>query len=68
MSARRLSVVINTFNRANSLPATLDGLDRQTGGSFEVIVVSVRARVSSSRSPAGRSPISRMNSSSHESK
>ncbi len=35
----RASVVINTYNRAASLPATLDGLRRQVGAEFEVIVV-----------------------------
>ena len=39
MSAPRLSVVINTYNRAASLPATLDGLSRQVDGDFEVVVV-----------------------------
>ena len=35
----RMSVVINTYNRAASLPATLDGLSRQVATGFEVIVV-----------------------------
>ena len=35
----RVSVVIPTYNRANSLPATLDGLLQQTYAEFEVIVV-----------------------------
>ena len=39
MSAPLISVVINTYNRAASLPATLDGLSRQTDGGFEVVVV-----------------------------
>ena len=39
MTTPRISVVINTYNRAASLPATLDGLTRQVGGDFEVVVV-----------------------------
>jgi len=37
--AMTCSVVINTYNRASSLPATLDGLTRQTYEDFEVVVV-----------------------------
>jgi len=39
MSSLPISVVINTYNRAASLPATLDGLTRQVDGDFEVVVV-----------------------------
>ncbi len=39
MTAFPFSVVINTYNRALSLPDTLDGLTRQIDQNFEVVVV-----------------------------
>ncbi|CAB4916476.1 unannotated protein [freshwater metagenome] len=39
MTSFPFSVVINTYNRASSLPATLDGLTRQIDKNFEVVVV-----------------------------
>lgn len=39
METPRVSVVINTYNRAHRILATLEGLDRQTYPNFEVIVV-----------------------------
>lgn len=39
MTSFPFSVVINTYNRALSLPATLDGLTRQIDQNFEVVVV-----------------------------
>ncbi|CAB5037144.1 unannotated protein [freshwater metagenome] len=39
MTSFPFSVVINTYNRASSLPATLDGLTRQIDQNFEVVVV-----------------------------
>ena len=39
MQGPRVSVVINTYNRARRILATLEGLDRQTYRNFEVLVV-----------------------------
>jgi glycogen(starch) synthase len=39
VTALRATVVVNTYNRASSLNATLDGLSRQIGAEFEVVVV-----------------------------
>ena len=39
MPCMRMSVVINTYNRIETLPSTLDALRKQTYSEFEVVVV-----------------------------
>ena len=39
MQGPGISVVVNTYNRAHRIPATLEGLSRQAYANFEVVVV-----------------------------